>query len=551
MMASPNPEFVNETETAPPADPLPDKAALRLHLGAWNYYFLIKIVLFWRELIGFHPIENLAFAAFLLAPANSPAWRRIKAWLALVVGAALLYYDSWLPAASRVFSQTQLLSNFSFAYMLELMGRMINWQLIALLVLGWFVYRLAAYYLRVGVLTLAGLLALSLSSGRQVLLQDGASAGRPATASATLSKEKSLDILLQEFYAKEALRSVRFQPAADGAPAFDVIFLHICSLSWDDLQATGLDVHPLWQRFDFVFHHFNSATSYSGPAAIRIHRAPCGQSPNKGLYSATTQQCYLMPSLKQAGFEPNLAFNHDGHFDDFLSLVRAQGVSAELMPLNGIAMPQRSFDDSPVYDDAAVLGRWLDKRNKSSTPRVALYYNTISLHDGNRILNGAGAGKSSSATYKARLEKLLTELDDFMRQLERSGRRAVVVLLPEHGAALRGDKMQISGLRDIATPAITTVPVGIKVIGPDTHRQGEAAHVNDATSYTAVSHIIARMLAESPFGGAGFSADNYLNNLPTTDYLAETDNGIMMQRAGKYFLRQDKEDWKPYDAQQR
>ena len=39
-------------------------------------------------------------------------------------------------------------------------------------------------------------------------------------------------------------------------------------LSWDDLRAVNLDRHPLLQKADIVFHHFNSAASYSGPAAV-------------------------------------------------------------------------------------------------------------------------------------------------------------------------------------------------------------------------------------------------------------------------------------------
>ncbi len=31
--------------------------------------------------------------------------------------------------------------------------------------------------------------------------------------------------------------------------------------------------HPLWKHFDIVFKNFNSATSYSGPAAVRLLRA--------------------------------------------------------------------------------------------------------------------------------------------------------------------------------------------------------------------------------------------------------------------------------------
>jgi hypothetical protein len=33
--------------------------------------------------------------------------------------------------------------------------------------------------------------------------------------------------------------------------------------------------------------------------------------------------------------------------------------------LKGIEAPQRGFDDSRIYDDAAVLKRWLEARAKS------------------------------------------------------------------------------------------------------------------------------------------------------------------------------------------
>ncbi len=50
--------------------------------------------------------------------------------------------------------------------------------------------------------------------------------------------------------------------------------------------------------------------------------------------------------------------------------------------------------------------------------------------------------------------------------------------MPEHGAALRGDKMQIAGMREIPTPAITLVPVGIKVIGQDANRAGSPVQID-------------------------------------------------------------------------
>ncbi len=62
------------------------------------------------------------------------------------------------------------------------------------------------------------------------------------------------------------------------AQPFDVLIINICSLSWSDIEAVGLMDHPLWKHFDLLFKNFNSATSYSGPAAARLLRASCGTS---------------------------------------------------------------------------------------------------------------------------------------------------------------------------------------------------------------------------------------------------------------------------------
>ncbi len=174
------------------------------------------------------------------------------------------------------------------------------------------------------------------------------------------------------------------------------------------------------------------------------------------------------------------------------------------LPLNGITVAQHGFDDSPIYDDFSVLTRWLDNRQKSNSARVALFYNTISLHDGNH-LTGPNSNLNSLDSYKIRLTKLLDDLEKFMQSLEKSGRRAVVAMVPEHGAAVRGDKMQIAGLREIPSPAITLVPVGIKVIGDNLQREGDTLMIDDTTSYLAVSHIVARMLEKSPFAKNSFS----------------------------------------------
>jgi cellulose synthase operon protein YhjU len=522
-------------------------------LGWWNFYFLAKFVLFWRELIGLHPLENLAFAAFLLVPLRLPFWRRARSIAAVPIGIAVLYYDSWLPPIGRVMSQVSLLSHFSITYLGELAGRFFSWPIVATLVIAATAYRFIAMRVRVGVIVVIALSVLSIvhspagvpGSARVALspARSGAASEQP-----TGSGQGDMDSRLRDHYSKEAQRSVTFSKPSEQAVPFDVVFLHVCSLSWDDLQAMGLENHPLWKRFDIVLSRFNSGASYSGPAAIRMLRAPCGQTSHTDLYSPAAANCYLMPNLKQAGFDTNLLLNHDGHFDDFIGVVRRQGNQASsALPLTGIPVAQRAFDDSPIYDDLAVLSRWLDSRKANQAPRVAAYFNTVSLHDGNR-LTGADSKRSSTQTYKIRLAKLLDDLDQFMTKLETDGRRAVVVMVPEHGAAIRGDKMQVAGLREIPSPAITLVPVGVKVIGPEARRSADVLRIDTPTSYLAVSHIVARMLEKSPFSPGGFTPSDYVDELPASEFVAENAGMLTMHQGDRYVLRMDKEGWTEYPA---
>lgn len=518
-----------------------------ISLGIWNIYFLAKFILFWKGLIGFSPLYNLALAALLIAPIASARWRKARTIVAVPIAIALLYYDSWLPPLQRIWSQAPLILNFTPAYLTELAGRFINWNVIALLFIAWVVYYVLSQRVRVGVLTIVVLVALNVvkstpsQNGQNInpIIATQAATGNNATL--------SLDDTLRNFFVSEAKRSISFPPPPQVAPPFDIIFIHICSLSWDDIKAVGLQNHPLWKRFDMVFTHFNSVSTYSGPAAIRILRSTCGQSAHKGLYDPAPSNCYLMSSLQQSGFEPNLALNHDGHFDDFLHTVQNQsGLNIPPMPVKGLPVAQHAFDGSPVYDDLSVLSRWLDNRPQDSSSRVALYYNTISLHDGNSSTDSKVSGDSME-TYKMRLAKLFDELDQFMQKIDSSGRRAMVVMVPEHGAAVRGDKMQIAGLREIPSPAITLVPVGIKMIGPDARRLGDTLQVDESVGFLAITYIVAQMIEKTPFGASGFLPANYTPGLPTTQFVAQNENATMMEHDGRHYLKQGDGAWSNYD----
>lgn len=518
-----------------------NEATPPLRLGPWSYYFIAKLLLFWKDAIGFRPLENLAFAFFLLVPIQSPRWRWVKMVIAVPAAIGLLYRDSWLPPIGRVLSQASLLSHFSLSYLLELLGRFFNVSIVALLVIGWALCRIISIRVRLGVFVMVTLATLAIAAN-----QPGTPSGKtdsnkaeqgsvnPAT---TAGGEKNLDAKMQNFFTQESQRAVAFPIVEQESLPFDLIFIQVCSLSWDDLHAMGLEDHPLWRRLDIVLSNFNSAATYSGPAAIRFLRGNCGQESHAALYSPASENCYLMDNLQRSGFESRLILNHDGHFDDFLKFVQAQGnLKGSPMSLDGIAIAQHAFDGAPIYDDLAVLSNWLKTRGKNESARMAVYYNTISLHDGNR-LTGAESSLRSMESYRVRLRKLLNDLDLFMRNIESSGRRAVVVIVPEHGAAVRGDTMQIAGLREIPSPAITLVPVGIKVIGSEARRSGDGVRIDTPTSFLALSYIIAGMLKTSPFEANGFSPVDYTAGLPATEFVTEN-GGMAIQRLdGRYYLR--------------
>lgn len=521
-------------QPAAPAKPTASKSAAsdalpRFTLGIWGFYFIAKLVLFGIELIDFHAWLNIAFAVLLLLSSAIPrTWHTVRNLAATALAIALLYYDSWLPPIGRLFTQASLLSDFSFGYFLELLTRFINPVAIGLLILAGLAYWAISRRLRTGMLVMAGMVALAFTQ-------------QLSAHSVAAAPKADMDKVVHDFFAREAQRSVILTTPPQTAAPFDIIFIHVCSLSWDDVLAVGLDKHPLWKHFDILLTKFNSATAYSGPSAIHLLRATCGQQQHQNMYGPVPEKCYLMNSLLRAGFEPNLALNHDGLFDNFLGQVQNYGrLSATPLPLKGIKVTEHAFDGSPIYDDRAVLDRWLETRSHSNVPRAALYYNTISLHDGNKTVDEPGM--SSMKTYKPRLAKLLDNMEKFMGDIEKSGRRAIVVMVPEHGAAFRGDKKQIAGLREIPTPAITHVPVGIKIIGNDIPPTGTTVSVDKPTSYLAISHIIESMLQNPPFGHS-YNAADYLADLPLTQYVSQNENATVAEYDHHYYLKQGSDGW--------
>ncbi len=525
-----------------------NSAQKNISLRIWGYYFAAKLVLFGLELIGLHPLENLVFALFVLWLPLSRFWRGIKEAVSVMIAFALLYYDSWLPPITRVIEKASSLANFTPSYLLELSTRFVSFPVIVWILAVWLVYWIVSKWINVGLLIVVGMLMFGLG---QSPLGDFAAeifrANKPVTTAEKFNAEISrpdMDQVLKIFFDTEESRSV-FLPVPDTKDLpFDVIFIHICSLSWDDLRAVSMDQHPLLKDFDILLTRFNTAASYSGPAAIHLMRATCGQQEHEKMYSDAPDGCYLMSNLRHSGYVPNLAMNHNGQFDDFLGQVQKYGrLNIPPMSQDGLDIALNSFYGTPVYDDYSLLTRWLSNRNQSADERVALYYDTVTMHDGN-FQPGKESVPNTPENYKSRLVRFLANIEKFMQSLEKSGRRAVVVVIPDHGASLRGDKMQIAGLREIPTPSIARVPVGIKVIGGQ--RAGNQLLVHQPTSYLAVAHILSGMLGKSPYAKDRFDPAAYVVGLPVTQFVAQSEIATVIEHENHYYLRRGSGDWKDY-----
>ncbi|OKB65477.1 hypothetical protein BHU62_17640 [Serratia marcescens] len=530
-------------------------------LGAWNLYFLAKFALLWFGYLNFHALPNLVFMAFLLMPIPSQRLHRWRHYLAIPIGIALFYHDTWLPGINSILSQGSQLAGFSAQYLLELINRFINWQMIGAAFVLLIAYLFVAQWVRITVFTVAVLAWLNIVNlaGPAVSLLPAtstASAGGANSTSATAPAagdsapadnlpptSANLTAYLNQFYDREKGRATAFPASlpADAQP-FDLLVINICSLAWADMDAVNLQNHPLWSKMDIMFDSFNSATAYSGPASIRLLRASCGQLSHHDLYQPVNQQCYLFDNLAKLGFKEQLMLDHSGVFGNYLKELREQGdMQAPLISQAGISNELTSFDGEPIYNDLELLTRWLDQQQKAGNGRTATFFNVIPLHDGNRFV-----GANKSADYQPRAQKLFDQLNAFLDQLEKSGRKVVVVIVPEHGAALVGDKMQMSGLRDIPSPSITHTPVGIKLVGMKTPHQGSPQQIKTPSSYLALSELVSRLVDGKVFSEASVNWQALTQGLPQTPVISENDNAIVMQYQGKPYIRLNGGDWVPY-----
>ena len=504
-------------------------------MGLWVLYFIVKLYLYFRGYITFHALPNLLlFAYFAL-----PYWiQRPLGWPVRLIHAAVgtlfallsFWLDSYFPPLSMVLgflaeSNARPTASYIAGF---LTGYWNPADFCAILMLSgaclwtrWRRFKLAPLVLLVMIVP---------------LVQSSLQGSVPPPQDA-------------QFYKQEEKNPVRFEAAPAGSVPFDIVIIHVCSLSWDDLAQIGFDWKPFFSKFDVLFTNFNTVTSYSIPAILRVLRAPCGQVPHDALYRDAAPECYLLGALQNVGYSPFAAFDHDGKWMDMADTVARFGKAKLSLDPQGLPVDSTDFDGSPLYNNLAVLDALWKIRESSGAPRAVLYYNTASLHDGAHGVHDAIWWKRARPDkYREFVTMLFSDVSTFLDQLQGSGRDVLVVFVPEHGAAIAGSRIQAKSLRDIPLPRITFVPVALKFIRARGATAVVQRQIEKPTSYRALAYFIKQALSLGP--AAAITSEKSLAGVPETAYFAENQYAKIWERGGAY-LYQGKDhvwSWLPSDV---
>lgn len=522
-------------------------------LGVWNVYFIIAFALAAFGYIELNLLGNALLMAWLLLPVG-PKWLRIlRGTLGVAAAAVLLYSESWLPGVDSILANKGGIAGFSLLYMAEFALDFINVKMVGWGLLVFLGYFLVRRYVRVTFFTIVYFLGAVtmpwvqsiLPERAPVVTADAGGQTNEAAAPAKTGKAdaKAVGEWYDAFLAYEHDRRARFPNGlSEKDTPFDILLLSICSVSNDDLAVSQLDQHPLFKEFNIRFDSFNAATAYSGPALLRLLNGACGQPSHSELYGERRPECEIMTRLGTLGYSQRLLMDHSGEYDNFLQSMRDKaGVTATL---DNAKYPTRymGFDDEEIANSLAVLRHWQRTQVKSKAGRTATLINFIALHDGNRL-----PGRGRAEPFKPRAQEMFDNIRTFLRELERSGRKTMVVIVPEHGAAVRGDKIQVPRLRDIPTMRISRVPVMVKFVGLK-GMPNEPIHVTGNTSYLALTSLIGKTLETDYFSkdGGTVPLEQLVHDLPQTNPVSENGTVQTLEYQGREYFRQNGGEWKPY-----
>jgi cellulose synthase operon protein YhjU len=520
------------------------------YFAYWNFFFLLTILLYLIGAIRMDPVLNIGFLLWLLLPMPAAlhrycSLRYARQGINVLLAILLLWRQTWLPSPFQVLTLIQTYGLPSWDYMMTFITGVLTmpalFSLLTLALLGFLLSRRKLLNL----VALPVLLVLSphITIGTDDNNEPYSLVGVNTAEAADIDPER----YLQGFYAAEAEQSVHFSlPAADDVP-FDIVVIHACSLSWDDLKEIGITYDsPFFKQFDYLFTNFNSATGYSTPAVRRLLQSSCGQRSHQDIHhDQQPQACLLFNGLGSVGYKTFVGLSHDGLYGNFIGTIKQHTPSdTVILPLSDMKKQAIFFDGkTDLYNDNDVLKRWVMARESSSQERAALYYNSVLLHAGTRWV-GERKSRNDKAQYNDVATAFLDDIQAFIDSLEASERNTVLLFVPEHGRALSGSRFQPADIRDIPLPKITKVPVGVKLIGKNlTPQETRQNIISKPTSYQALSWLMSRYVEKSPFGDNPPSADALSFRIPRTEFVAEHEGRVVMEMEGKFLYRHTDGKW--------
>ena len=111
-------------------------------LGLWNVFFIGEFALAYTGYLRLDLLLNAVFFLFVLVPITGRVTNALRQLVAIGLGIALVWSESWLPGPQSIIANTSGIAGFSVNYVVQLVWDFINPQMI-----GWGVVIVLGYYL--------------------------------------------------------------------------------------------------------------------------------------------------------------------------------------------------------------------------------------------------------------------------------------------------------------------------------------------------------------------------------------------------------------------
>ena len=524
--------------TAPKISPDAPLETVWKGAGWFNVYFFAKFALAYFGYLNLEPAYNALLFAAVVLPIGTRAFDLLRNVVCALAAAALLWHESWLPGPEAIRANAHNLTDFTASFLLDFVVNAVNPVILAWLAAGIVAWLFLRRWIRFSTLTVIGLVVTAfpqlvtwaLPTEKEAPAKEVAAA--PESAPALRSERaagplqppqpangtgEDVDRWLTAFFTQEENRGVSLPAEAipeSVSGVFDIAVVNICSLSNDDLAATGL-------------HTRDRRRCVSSP--------PPADSPR---IRPSTASAVRSASFSTALRRPGGKTGSISTTTDVSTTISPRFASWRASPRPSTT--SRSFTSATKPSTARPFTT--TQTSSTSGSRTSLF-NLVALHDGNRA-----PGSAKSFDYAPLAKSLLDDLEGIMDRIEKSGRPVLFIVVPEHGAAVRGDKIQMARLREIPSPKITNVPVLVKFFG--LKLDGALRTIEAPTSYLALAELMARTATSGVYrdreADASAAVDAILMDLPQTRPVSQNANASVVRFAGVHWVRLHAGKWIKY-----